>query len=280
MAGRFGVDLSEYQKGIDFDQLVREEVEFVILRGGDGSYADQQFATFYAQAQERGLPTGAYWFSRATTQEQARAEAQRFFDVCLRGRRFELPVYMDVESESQRALSRAALTAVCRTWCSHLRSLGFLPGIYTSSSWASSALDLSELDAFELWIAQWSRNPPSFPHGMWQFGGETNLLRNREIAGMTVDQNFMRRDYPAIIRERGLNGYPKGDGEMRYITLADLKADRNNAQSYVPTVEKLLARDILRGKGGQNDATVLDLGEDAVRLLVVLDRAGLFNEAE
>ena len=34
------------------------------------------------------------------------------------------------------------------------------------------------------------------------------------------------------------------------------------------------------GRGGQGEDTILDLGEDAVRLLVLLDRAGLFPAAE
>lgn len=66
--------------------------------------------------------------------------------------------------------------------------------------------------------------------------------------------------------------------EMRYHTLGDLKADENNAQWYVPTVEKLLASGALKGKGGEGDELILDLGEDSVRLLVVLDRAGVFGE--
>lgn len=66
--------------------------------------------------------------------------------------------------------------------------------------------------------------------------------------------------------------------EMRYNTLADLKADKYNAPYYLPTVEKLLQKGILRGKGGEGDETVLDLGEDAIRVLVTLDRAGVYGD--
>ena len=60
--------------------------------------------------------------------------------------------------------------------------------------------------------------------------------------------------------------------EMRYEMLKDIKSE-----DYRPTLEKLLEKGILKGRGGQGEDTVLDLGEDAVRLLVVLDRAGLFG---
>ena len=67
------------------------------------------------------------------------------------------------------------------------------------------------------------------------------------------------------------------DNEMRYNTLGDIKADKSNAPYYLPTVEKLMAKNILRGKGGEGDATVIDLGEDAIRVLVTLDRAGVYG---
>ena len=66
--------------------------------------------------------------------------------------------------------------------------------------------------------------------------------------------------------------------EMRYHTLADLKKDASAEKYYLPTMEKLMGKGILNGKGGEGAQTVIDLGEDAVRVLVALDRAGVFGE--
>lgn len=66
--------------------------------------------------------------------------------------------------------------------------------------------------------------------------------------------------------------YGMEESEMRYELLGDVRND-----AYRPTVEKLLKLGFLRGKGGSGEDTVLDLGEDALRLLVVLDRAGVFD---
>ena len=63
------------------------------------------------------------------------------------------------------------------------------------------------------------------------------------------------------------------ENEMRYEKLKDIKD-----KAYKGTIDKLLGLGFLRGKGGSGEETVLDLGEDAVRLLVVLDRAGVFDE--
>ncbi len=64
---------------------------------------------------------------------------------------------------------------------------------------------------------------------------------------------------------------------LRYRTLADLKGSVN-AAVYLPTVEKLLARGILLGKGGQGDELILDFSEDSLRILVLLDRSGAFDK--
>lgn len=70
---------------------------------------------------------------------------------------------------------------------------------------------------------------------------------------------------------------PEEVKSVRYETLRDLKADENNAPYYVPTVEKLLRSGVLQGRGGEGESLILDLSEDAVRLLVILDRQGIFG---
>ena len=61
--------------------------------------------------------------------------------------------------------------------------------------------------------------------------------------------------------------------EVRYELLKDIKSE-----FYRPTIEKLLDQGVLQGRGGRDSDTIIDLGEDAVRLLVMLDRAGVFDK--
>ncbi len=60
--------------------------------------------------------------------------------------------------------------------------------------------------------------------------------------------------------------------EMRYERVKDVQNP-----FYRPTIDKLIRLQILQGKGGMGEDTVIDLSEDAVRLLVMLDRAGVFD---
>ena len=209
MTELLGVDLSEYQRGISFARLIADGARFVILRGGDGGYNDKCFGSFYDQAKAHGLPIGAYWFSRALNANQAEQEAIQFYNTCLKGRQFELPVYMDIECKAQQNLSTAALTDVVKVWTSTLKRLGYCVGVYSTSYWLNNEVDRAALGDVELWVAQWSSSQPTVPHGMWQFGGETNYLRDKHMAGQVVDQNYMYKDYPAIIKAAGQNGFIK-----------------------------------------------------------------------
>lgn len=65
--------------------------------------------------------------------------------------------------------------------------------------------------------------------------------------------------------------------QKRYQTLRELKADKEFGGAYLPTVEKLIGKGYLKGKGGSVDDLILDLSEDSVRILVILDRAGNFD---
>lgn len=195
MSRIFGVDLSSWQKGINFSQLVKEGVKFVILRGGDGSIIDSQFQHFYEQAKAQNLPVGAYWFSRAVNVAQAKEEAQRFYDNSLKGRKFELPVYIDCECNAQMNLGKRGLTDVIKAWAAVLKGYGLTVGVYTTANWFSNYMYLSELDGLERWVAQWSSSAPKMECGMWQFGGETNYQRSKYVAGMVVDQNYMLKNY-------------------------------------------------------------------------------------
>ena len=209
---KFGIDVSKWQgAGFDFARAKREDkVEFVILRGAYAKGKDVQFDSYYTKCKALGLPVGVYHYSMATTIEQARAEAEFLYTNVLKGKQFELPIYIDVEDKVQLALSKDLLTNIVKTWCEYLESRGFFVGIYASLWTFQGEVDDSQLKGYAHWIAQWSKNCTyTGDFGMWQFGGESNVVRSTQIAGQTVDQNYMFVDYPTLIKNAGRNGFTK-----------------------------------------------------------------------
>lgn len=219
---KFGIDISEWQQGFDLDKALAEGVEFAILRGADHLYKDKCFENFYAQCKARNIPVGVYHYSRATTPEQARQEAQFLITNVLTGKQFEYPIYMDVEDKTQQTVGKAALTDVVIAFCEEIKQAGYLPGVYASLSFLNSYLDDSRLDAYEKWIAQWYKYCQyGGSLGLWQFGGETNVIRTNRVAGVVCDQNYAMFDYPSIIKSRGLNGH----GELEKTKTETKKGD-------------------------------------------------------
>ena len=206
---KFGIDVSKWQGDFDFSKAVKEDkIEFVILRGAYAKGKDTKFESYYSKCRSLNLPVGVYHYSMATTTAAAKAEAEFLYTNVLKGKKFELPIYIDVEDKVQLALSKEALTEIVKTWCEYLEKKGYFVGIYASLWTFQGELNDLELKKYTHWIAQWDRKCTySGNIDVWQFGGEKNVLRSNQIASKTVDQNYMYRDFPTLIRNAKRNGY-------------------------------------------------------------------------
>ena len=221
----FGIDISVYQKGIDLNKAKREGVEFAIIRAGytgssDGvsKAIDSQFENHYRNAKASGLGVGAYWFSRATTYEKGKSEAEYMYYHCLKGKQFEYPIVMDVEDTKYQAwASKEEITEAIRGFCETLESFGYYVSVYANLDWINNHMDYSKLkQKYDFWIAAWNSKEPSkgqYNYGMWQFGGETNKLRSNRIADFICDQNYAYKNYPEIMSKNNLNGFNQSENK-------------------------------------------------------------------
>lgn len=216
----------------------KEGFSFAILKGGGGDsglYVDSRFEENYAKAAMLGMPTGVYWFSKALSEEEAVKEADFFYEKCLKGRCFHLPVYMDVEHKAMLTLGKRKLTDVIHAFCIRLEERDCWAGIYSSLSYFRDHMIDRELQRYAHWIACWGKicSYGGACFGMWQYGGETNLICSNRVAGVVCDQNYMLVDYPSLMKAAGKNGF-SGAGKEK-------------------TVEEL-ALEVLQGAWGTGDA--------------------------
>ena len=214
MSKKFGIDISRWQGNFDLSRAKKEDgVEFVIIKGGggdDGLYVDSKFARNYTEAKQLNLPVGVYWFSKALTVADAKKEAEYFYERCLKGKQFEFPVYIDIEHREQLALPKTLLTDIAIAWCDYIERKGYFVGIYAGKYTFRDNMDDSRLKRFSHWVPQWTKKctyEDASVLGMWQFGGETNVLRSVKIAGVTCDQNYAYVDFENIIKSQKLNGF-------------------------------------------------------------------------
>ena len=208
---RFGIDISDAQGVFDWDKAEADGITFAVLKGGGGNnglYTNKQFQRNYEECVKRGIDVGCYWFSKALTVEQAEQEASYFFDNCLAGKKFTLPVYMDVEHKDMLALGKDALTVIVLAFCEALEKRGAWVGIYSSRAMFEGYMHDEQLLKYAHWVAEWNETCRySRDFGLWQFGGEINKLRDTKVAGVVCDQDYMLTDYPVMLAMVGKNDF-------------------------------------------------------------------------
>ena len=206
----FGIDVSKWNGDFDFSKAKSEGVKFAILRGAYACEKDVRFESYYKACKGLDLAVGVYHYSMAKNVAEARAEANFLIQNVLKGKQFEYPIYMDVEDKVQKALGKDKLTEIVTAYCDTLEKAGYYVGIYSSGSFFGTYMHESKLERFDKWVAHWSKQCSyKGNYGMWQFGGETNVIRSNKVTGVVCDQNYAFVDYPKIIKDKGLNGYGK-----------------------------------------------------------------------
>lgn len=164
-----GIDISEYQRGLNVGALKDQGVSFSILKCGEGrKLADPCFDQFYNAATAAGIAVGAYFFSYATTVETAVKDARRALEL-VKGRKLPLGIYIDVEDAGQLALRDSELTAVVKAFCDTIRAAGYRPGAYGSAGqlWAKVGAKYLGDDVL-VWAASWG-GKPKIGCDVWQY---------------------------------------------------------------------------------------------------------------
>lgn len=210
MAKVFGVDLSSWQKGYPYASATKSGVKFAILRAGFSRTKDNMFDKHYKNAKKQGWGVGAYWYTYATTVAEAKQEIKAFLKV-IKGKKFEYPIYLDMEDASIRKAGKSTLNAIVKEYGEALEKAGYYFGVYTNVDWYRNKISGASLNKkYSWWIASWTSSKPSgINAGLWQFGGSSNEIRSPKIGGIVTDQDYAYLDYPSIIKKMGKNGYGK-----------------------------------------------------------------------
>ena len=177
----FGIDVSKYQSNIDWNKVKKAGVNFVIIRIGYRGYGasgtlvqDPMFEEHFTNARNAGLKVGVYFFTQAVTEDEAREEAQGCNWV-LNGRKLDYPIYYDTEASTSpngtgRAdgLGKEDRTKCAIAFCEEVKSLGYKPGVYASTTWFRKRVDLAALRKYTIWNAHYGVSSSPIDCDMWQ----------------------------------------------------------------------------------------------------------------
>ncbi len=183
---KFGIDVSKWNKEIDWDRVKQAGVEFAIIRLGyrgattGALVEDPYFEKNMKGAASAGIPVGVYFFTQAVDPVEAVEEASMVITLC-KDYRLDYPVFIDTEGlgGNGRAdgLDVEARTSVCAAFCKTIEGAGYRAGVYSSRNWYNEMLDVSRLNDFIIWLAEY-RDVPLYQgyYHMWQYtsGGKVD----------------------------------------------------------------------------------------------------------
>ena len=216
-----GVDISAYQsagksnyvtaksKGVDF-AIIRTTFTYV----SSGKMAvDSEWIEHYDKARAAGLMTGLYCFSQAITEKEAKAEANLIcdtFESHIKDKYgstnynayLDMPIYMDDETGSgyrNNDVSKSKATKCVEAFCETIKSRGYTPGIYASTSFLKNRINGASLGSkYELWVAQyWAANAyVDSDYNKWQYSSSAKIagLLNFDGDKCNIDVNYWYLD--------------------------------------------------------------------------------------
>ncbi len=186
----FGIDVARYQGTIDWAQVAASGVDFAMVRVGYRMnesreiIADSNARYNMQEAQKNGIKLGAYFFSTAVSEEEARAEADWTADY-ISQYQITYPVAFDCEGferadSAQYGLSAAQRTDIAIAFLNRIYERGYTPMFYSSmheltgdAKWETSRIEKS----YRIWVSQYPAAP--YPqtekssyggvHAMWQY---------------------------------------------------------------------------------------------------------------
>lgn len=176
---KFGIDVSKWNKEIDWAKVKDAGVDYAIIRCGyrgasTGSLVeDPYFAANIQGATEAGVKVGLYFFTQATTEVEAVEEASMAIMLC-NEYRLAYPIFIDTEGAGGNGradeLDKETRTAVCEAFCETIENAGYTSGVYASKNWFQKNVDAGRLDKYVVWLAEYKSTPTyEGDFQMWQY---------------------------------------------------------------------------------------------------------------
>ena len=184
-----GIDISEFQGEIDFEEVRRSGIEAVYIRAGAGEYTDEYFAENYERAKTAGLKIGFYHYVTARSVEEGRRQA-RFFASLAAGREPDMRLAMDFEYFG--SLSVSQINAISEAYLDELTALTRREAvIYSDLSNARNIFSRSLAEKYPLWAAQYGADEPS-ANGKWRDWVGFQYTDEGRVGGIygNVDRNI------------------------------------------------------------------------------------------
>ena len=190
-----GIDVSKWQGYIDWKKVKDSGIEFAMIRiGYRGSSVgnivmDPYFYQNIKGAIANGIYVGIYFFSMATTEEEAIQEAAWTVEI-IKKYKITYPVAYDFESFGQgrvAEVSKEQMNNNAVAFLNYIKSSGYDAMMYGSKSAFNTRWTMSKFSNFKVWLAHYTENTDySGRYNMWQYTSKGSV----EGINGNVDMNI------------------------------------------------------------------------------------------
>ena len=274
-----GIDVARYQGTIDWGRVATSSVDFAMVRVGyrssaDGRLVEDSNARYNLQeAQKNDIMLGAYFFSTAINEEEAKEEANWTADI-LDQYSITYPVAYDCEGygeadSRQNHLSKQERTDIALAFLKQIEKRGYEGMFYSSKNemegdqkWEVSRIEKD----YKIWVAQYpaeaypstEQSSYSGTHQMWQH------TTNGVVPGITVNVDL----------NVGYFGYEQINLPISDVPPEEVEPDVEAMMNFKPVEETVTAKDEtnLRSIPSQGEDSqvlyTLKNGEEAKRIAI------------
>lgn len=206
-----GIDVARYQLEIDWNAVKSSGVDFAIIRAGYRGYGaegslntDDNFYINIEGAIKAGLDVGVYFFSQATTVDEAIEEALYLLEI-IKDYPLTLPVFMDFELASNASgellgrlydarLSGEENAEICLAFCRVIERAGYTAMVYAGKDMLSDVLaDRLKQEGYGVWLANWTvQTSYNGDYVFWQYSS-TGVVEGIKV---NTDLNIRYIDSP------------------------------------------------------------------------------------
>lgn len=200
---KYGIDISKHNKITDYAKAF-SQIDFVMIRAGYGKHKSQIDAKLLEnvkQAIKYNVPFGLYWYSYATTIQDALKEAETCYEIIKENKISpKFPVFIDIEDTKQTANTKTTNSTIVSTFCDFMKSKGIKTGFYTYHAFSKSYLNMNLLEGYDFWYANCNTLPDTIidNYSIWQYSFTRKIdgIENNVDGDKMSDEYFKRNIKP------------------------------------------------------------------------------------
>ena len=220
MSEVFGIDVSHYQKSIDWKKVAAQDIRFVIMKcqyEAQSHRIDETFEKNYRGAGIYGIARGVYIFIGRASIADPVSDAKALLGH-LKDRPLEYGIWLDYESDFLRKEGKEKIKKLTAIYADMFRAAGYYVGIYCNQDWYDHVIHPDLKRDFDFWIARYPLNDvgayyksklkPNYQQAVaWQYSSKGKVPGIKGNVDLDVD-------FDGVVSMIAKTPYKKTDEEM------------------------------------------------------------------